>query len=106
MGLFLLLARSPRRFASAVGLFRNPRVPMHLKVIAVAAALAILSPLNILGDIPFLGLFDDAALLALLLSWFVRTAEPFDLVPAPVPKSYGDDTSRQTLMVSRSSIAR
>ncbi|HTD33467.1 MAG TPA: hypothetical protein VK665_07400 [Candidatus Elarobacter sp.] len=36
-----------------------------------------LSPLNILGDIPLLGIVDDAALLALLVGWFVRSAERY-----------------------------
>ncbi len=48
---------------------------MRLKLMALGLALFILSPLNILGDIPLLGIVDDVALLALLLNWFVRTAE-------------------------------
>jgi uncharacterized membrane protein YkvA (DUF1232 family) len=50
---------------------------MRLKLQALAAAMFILSPLNILGDIPLLGILDDAALLALLLAWFVRAAAPW-----------------------------
>jgi uncharacterized membrane protein YkvA (DUF1232 family) len=53
---------------------RHPDVPMHLKIVAAAAALVILSPFNILGDIPFLGIFDDVALLGLLAGWFVTAA--------------------------------
>ncbi len=50
-------------------------MPLRLKLIALGLALFIISPLNILGDIPLLGIADDVALLALLINWFVRTAE-------------------------------
>lgn len=59
----------------AYELTRDVRVPLRLKLIALAGAIFILSPLNILGDIPLLGIADDAALLALLANWFVRTSE-------------------------------
>jgi uncharacterized membrane protein YkvA (DUF1232 family) len=95
MGLFRLFLTSRRSAIRAYALVRDPRVPLRLKVIAVAALLFILSPLNILGDIPLLGIVDDVALIALLLSWFVRVASP-----------YGVEISRQTLIASRSSIAR
>jgi uncharacterized membrane protein YkvA (DUF1232 family) len=54
--------------------FRNPSVPLGLKVIVLLLALLIVSPLNILGDIPLLGLVDDVALLSLLAGWFVAAA--------------------------------
>ncbi len=95
MGLLRLFLTSRRSAVRAFALARDPRVPLRLKVLAVAALLFILSPLNILGDIPLLGIVDDVALIALLLSWFVRVASP-----------YGVEISRQTLMASRSSIAR
>ena len=95
MGLIGLLTRSPKQVMKLPALVRDARVPRRLKIIAVVAAIFIISPLNILGDIPFLGLLDDAALLGLLLDWFVRSAE-----------RYGVETSRQTLMAERSSIAR
>jgi uncharacterized membrane protein YkvA (DUF1232 family) len=53
---------------------RHQDVPLHLKLIAGVLALVILSPINILGDIPLLGLFDDFALLGLLAGWFVGMA--------------------------------
>ena len=56
----------------AFELARDVRVPLKLKLLALGAAIFILSPLNILGDIPLLGIVDDAALLALLLNWFVK----------------------------------
>ena len=94
MGLLRLLLTSRRTLVRAFALVRDPRVPLRLKLLALAGALFILSPLNLLGDIPLLGLFDDAALLALLASWFVRVAGP-----------YGVEISSETLIASRSSIA-
>ena len=90
MGFLRLLLTSRRNLVRAYALIQHPRVPLRLKLLGIGAALFILSPLNVLGDIPLLGIVDDAALLALLLGWFVRSAGP-----------YGDDTSRHTLTVSR-----
>ena len=90
MGLFHLLIASRRNLVRAFALVQNRRVPLRLKLLALGAALLILSPLNVFGDIPLLGIVDDAALFALLLGWFVRSAGP-----------YGDDTSKHTLTVSR-----
>jgi len=59
-------------------LIRSSRVPAWLKLAAVGLALLIVSPLDLLGDIPFLGLIDDVALMGLLLGWFVRTASVHD----------------------------
>ena len=56
---------------------RDVRVPLWLKISAVALAVAILSPLDLFGDIPVLGLFDDAALLMLLASGFVMVSQRF-----------------------------
>ena len=94
MGLVRLLLTSRRTLARALVLVRDVRVPLRLKLLALAGVLFILSPLNILGDIPFLGLFDDAALLAMLAGWFVRNAGP-----------YAVEISRETLIAPRSSIA-
>jgi len=66
-------------------LYRDARVPTWAKVAAIAAAIFIISPLNVLGDIPLLGFFDDAALLAFVVHYFVRFAEgriAGDIVPA------------------------
>jgi uncharacterized membrane protein YkvA (DUF1232 family) len=59
----------------AWALAQDPHVPRNLKITALALALLILSPLNILGDIPLIGVFDDVALLGFLLRWFVKAAE-------------------------------
>ena len=44
---------------------------------ALAAAVFVISPLDLLGDIPLLGVVDDAALLALVLAWFTRASTPY-----------------------------
>jgi uncharacterized membrane protein YkvA (DUF1232 family) len=77
---------SRRTLARAYALASDSRVPMRLKLLALIGAVCILSPLNIRGDSPLLGLLDDAALLALLLAWFVRAATPWTAqAPAPAP---------------------
>ncbi|HEY8314812.1 MAG TPA: hypothetical protein VIG51_11690 [Candidatus Baltobacteraceae bacterium] len=80
----LFLAR--QGITRVVPLMRDERVPLKLKLLAAALALFILSPLNVLGDIPLLGFFDDAALLLLLSTWFVNQASKQvekPVVPAP-----------------------
>jgi uncharacterized membrane protein YkvA (DUF1232 family) len=75
---YFRLIRIWRSFGNAFRMMRSPRVPLHLKIIAGALALLIISPLNILGDIPLLGLFDDVALLGILAGWFVAAAARHD----------------------------
>jgi len=58
-----------------VPLLRDAAVPVWAKVGAIAAAILIVSPLNVLGDLPLLGLVDDAALLGLVIHVFVSYAE-------------------------------
>jgi uncharacterized membrane protein YkvA (DUF1232 family) len=79
MGLLRLLLTSRRTILRAWRLARDERVPMRFKIMASVGVLLILSPLNLLGDIPLLGFFDDAALLGFLLSWFVRVAAPYGI---------------------------
>jgi uncharacterized membrane protein YkvA (DUF1232 family) len=81
MGLLKLFLTSRKSLGRIPALVQSARVPMRLKLLALAAALFILSPLNILGDIPLLGIVDDVALLALLINWFVRTAERHEAAP-------------------------
>jgi uncharacterized membrane protein YkvA (DUF1232 family) len=75
---YFRLIRIWRSFGDAFRMMRSPRVPLHLKIIAGVLALLIISPLNILGDIPLLGLFDDVALLGILAGWFVSAAARHD----------------------------
>ena len=64
-------ARSARR---AWPLIRDERVPVGLKAVTGIIALLIISPLDVFGDIPILGLLDDAVLLTLLCMLFVWLA--------------------------------
>ncbi len=58
----------------AVPLMRDERVPLALKLTVAAMALLVISPIDVLGDIPVLGALDDATLLILLSMWFVSQA--------------------------------
>jgi uncharacterized membrane protein YkvA (DUF1232 family) len=55
-------------------LMRDQRVPQWLKTGTVIGAILIVSPLDLFGDIPILGILDDAALLAVLATIFVNVA--------------------------------
>lgn len=55
-------------------LMRDARVPMNLKIGTALIALLIVSPVNVFGAIPLVGILDDAVLLTLLCSAFVRLA--------------------------------
>jgi uncharacterized membrane protein YkvA (DUF1232 family) len=75
MRLIRLLTTSRRSLVRLPGLLLSAAVPLRYKLLVVGLALLILSPLNIFGDVPFLGILDDVVLFGLLLDWFVRTAE-------------------------------
>jgi uncharacterized membrane protein YkvA (DUF1232 family) len=55
-------------------LMRDPRVPLWLKASTLASAAFIVSPLDLLGDIPVIGILDDVALISLLAMLFVNVA--------------------------------
>ena len=58
-------------------LLRNPKAPLAAKVVAVAAALYLFSPLDIVTDfIPILGWIDDAIIVSALLSLAYRLLPP------------------------------
>ncbi|HEV2037880.1 MAG TPA: hypothetical protein VGQ96_04660 [Candidatus Eremiobacteraceae bacterium] len=68
---------SLRRNAARVGrLFLDQRVPVALKALTALAALLIVSPVDLLGDIPVIGVIDDTLLLMLLAWLFVRFCPP------------------------------
>lgn len=71
MALPRLLYSALRNFRRVLPLMRDERVPLQLKLVTAALALLIISPVDLFGDIPILGLFDDAFLLALLCGAFV-----------------------------------
>lgn len=62
----------PKTAMLAARLFLDTRVSPMLKVGAAVAALVVISPADLLGDIPLLGPIDDIALLMLLATLFVR----------------------------------
>jgi uncharacterized membrane protein YkvA (DUF1232 family) len=72
--LFLVLRKTALR---SLGALVDTRVPGRLKFLAVVATLFVLSPLNLLGDIPVLGAIDDTALLMLVLTWFTRASSTY-----------------------------
>lgn len=74
MALPRLLFSAVRNFKRVLPLMRDDRVPAQLKFTAAILAVLIISPLDIFGDIPVIGLFDDAFLLTLLCAVFVWAA--------------------------------
>ncbi|HZZ64773.1 MAG TPA: hypothetical protein VFE17_04685 [Candidatus Baltobacteraceae bacterium] len=70
-----ILFAAARNFRRALPLLRDARVPLHLKLGTALLALLIISPLDVFGDIPVLGLLDDAVLLTLLCWVFVTVAQ-------------------------------
>lgn len=68
------IVAAARNFKRAWPLMRDERVPGGLKAVTAILALFIISPLDIFGDIPVLGLLDDAVLLTLLCMFFVWLA--------------------------------
>jgi uncharacterized membrane protein YkvA (DUF1232 family) len=69
------LAAMRHELPRVVPLFRDARVPLWAKVLAIVAAVFVVSPLNFLGDIPLLGFFDDGAMLLFVVHLFVKFAE-------------------------------
>ncbi|MBV8153692.1 MAG: hypothetical protein JO192_11700 [Candidatus Eremiobacteraeota bacterium] len=88
MRILRLLYAAKTAIFRTVPLMRDVRVPFALKAVAVVIALGVISPIDIFGDIPVLGAFDDAALLTLLCLWFVNAAAKH-VEPIPVRKRPG-----------------
>ena len=66
-----------RRNVVRIGrLFMDQRVPMSLKALTAVGALVIMSPVDVLGDIPVLGMVDDTLLLVFLGWLFLRLCPP------------------------------
>jgi uncharacterized membrane protein YkvA (DUF1232 family) len=72
---FRTLAAAFKEIPRVIPLMREPAVPVAAKIATVAAAVLIVSPLDLLGDIPLLGQIDDVVLLAFLVHVFVWFAE-------------------------------
>jgi len=83
----------PKYAALIVRLLRDARVSALLKIGAAAAALLVISPLDVFGDIPVLGALDDVALLLLVANLFVRLCP--DALVAEHRRAVGLDASEQ-----------
>lgn len=82
-----LLFAAARVYKRAWPLMRDARVPAALKGATALAAVLIISPLDVFGDIPVLGMFDDAALLTalcMLFVWLATQAVEKNVTPRPV----------------------
>jgi uncharacterized membrane protein YkvA (DUF1232 family) len=66
-----VVAKIPRLFP----LMRDARVPLWSKVLVVLLAALVLSPFDLLSDVPVLGVIDDATLLLFIVNAFVDHAE-------------------------------
>ncbi|MGH7755929.1 MAG: hypothetical protein ACREM8_06560 [Vulcanimicrobiaceae bacterium] len=75
MKLFRLAWAARRHVPQVLPHFRDPRVPLWLKLAAGLLAILVVCPLDLLSDIPVLGLLDDGILLMLLVHGFVTLAE-------------------------------
>ena len=89
MRLLRLLFAAKTAIFRTVPLLRDGRVPLALKLIAIAIGLVVISPVDLFGDIPVLGALDDAALLTLLCMWFVSQASRH-VEPIPVRRRQGN----------------
>jgi len=65
-----------RNAARVARLFLDQRVPLPLKAATALAGLLIVSPIDLFGDIPLLGILDDTMLLVLLGWLFLRFCPP------------------------------
>src|SRR5215469_3673264 len=72
----------PKTALLASRLFLDERVSPLLKLAAAVAAVVIVSPVDLIGDVPLLGPIDDIALLALLVTLFVK------LCPAAIVREH------------------
>jgi uncharacterized membrane protein YkvA (DUF1232 family) len=66
-----VVAKIPRLFP----LMRDARVPLWSKILVVLLAALVVSPFDLLSDVPVLGVIDDATLLLFIVNVFVNFAE-------------------------------
>ncbi|MFQ6113600.1 MAG: YkvA family protein [bacterium] len=83
--LFLEGIRNPRGFIQVIAhlpdfvrlygrLFKDPRVPLYLKIVLVLAFIYLVSPVDLLPDflVPLLGQIDDLFILLIALRFFLK----------------------------------
>ena len=75
MKIFRMLSAAVAEIPRLLPLMRDARVPLWSKVLAGILAALVVSPFDLLADIPVLGLVDDATLLLFVLHVFVNFAE-------------------------------
>jgi uncharacterized membrane protein YkvA (DUF1232 family) len=68
------LIRLPTLLRLGYHLFRDERVPLWLRIAALGALALIFSPVDLLGDIPFIGQLWDFTVSVVVLEWFIRLA--------------------------------
>lgn len=88
--LFRTLFFARRKLMAVLPLMKDERVPVSLKGLAVVLAVLVFTPVNFLGYIPVIGLFDDAALLMFISSWFVGEATKHTLRNVTSPAAMTD----------------
>ncbi|MBV8491413.1 MAG: DUF1232 domain-containing protein [Candidatus Eremiobacteraeota bacterium] len=88
MRLLRLFTAAKYSILRTIPLMRDARVPAALKVATGIGALLVISPIDVFGDVPFLGALDDAALLTMLCVAFVHYAGRY-VEPIPVRRNTG-----------------
>jgi uncharacterized membrane protein YkvA (DUF1232 family) len=73
--LFRMISAVVAEIPRLLPLMRDARVPLWSKVVAGLLAALVLSPIDLLSDVPVLGVIDDATLLLFILHVFVNYAE-------------------------------
>ena len=66
-------------------LFLDPKVPAAVKLIPVAALVYLISPIDLIPDIPVLGQIDDLVVILLALRLFVNMAPKGSATPPREP---------------------
>lgn len=74
-GLFLwLLFNLPKFIRLFIRLFKDPRVPWHLKAVVIGALIYVLSPIDLVPGFlaPVLGQIDDVIILVAAIRYFLK----------------------------------
>ena len=68
----------PKLFRLYARLFKDPRTPLHLKLMLIFAIIYVLSPIDFLPDLllPIFGLVDDVIILIIAAQYFLKKCPP------------------------------